>query len=310
MTAVDAPLDVTAIVISYHSADHAAEMVAALEDALAHLDAEILVVDNASTDGTAEAARAALTRGRVIANPENSGYAKAANLGLAAARGRVAMIMNDDARIDARSLDRLLEVLGSDPGIAMVGPRIVDPEGAPMPSARLHYPGPGSEALRLRFAGKAGANTAYPFDSEPADVKWLVGACVLGKTDILVDAGGFNEAFFLYGEDIDLCRRLNALGYRLVTVPDATSVHVGGAATAQQYDSKARILRQISGRSTYYRIWYPRPVRSAIYAARALGFRGQPLRLQALLPLAWKDGPSLADERFPTALERDQDAVS
>lgn len=296
------PLEVTAIVITYNSADRVAEMVTALEAALGDRDAEILVVDNASADDTVETARVALRRGRVIANGDNVGYARAANIGLIAARGRRALVMNDDARIDGASLDRLIEVLGSDRAVALVGPRIVDPAGEPMPSARLRFPGPGDEVARLRFAGKSAASTAYPFRDGPVDVKWLVGACLLGKTDVLVGSGGFNEAFFLYGEDIDLCRRLSGLGYRLVTVPDATSIHVGGVATAQQHDSSARILRQIAGRSVYYRIWYPRHVRSLIYAARAFGVRGQPLRMRTLLPLAWNDGPSLGDRRFPAPL--------
>lgn len=301
------PLDVTAIVISYNSGDRVAETVGALESALADREAEILVLDNASADDTVVIARRAITRGRVIANGDNLGYGKAANIGLAAARGRRVLVMNDDARIDAASLDELIEVLDSDPAIAIVGPRIVDPTGNPMPSARRRFPGPRDEMARLRFAGKARANVAYPFHDGPVDVKWLVGACLLGKTDLLVEAGGFNEAFFLYGEDIDLCRRLSGLGYRLVTVPDATSVHVGGVATGQQHDSRARILRQISGRSVYYRIWYPRFVRSLIYLARAFGLRGQPLRLQTLLPMAWNDGPSLEGQRFPPPLTRVDD---
>jgi len=307
---VTAPLDITAIVVAYRSAETIAATVAALETALGHLRSEIVVVDNASGDGTDRAAAAVIGRGRVIANAENVGYARAVNAGLRVAAGRYALIMNDDARIDARSVDRLIAVLASNPDVGLVGPRIVDPAGRPMPSARFVFPGPRAEIARLLSPRRQRGAPGPASSGEPAEAAWLVGACLLSPTELLRRAGGFNEAFFLYGEDIDLGRRLHALGLRRLTVPDATCVHVGGVATAREYDEDARGLRQVSGRAVYYRIWHGKAARVFVYLARIVGLRHQPFRLKTFLPLVFREGPSLHEHRFPPALTREDRMVA
>jgi GT2 family glycosyltransferase len=298
-----AGVEVTAIVITYNSAEHIVESIRALENALEHLEAEILIVDNASSDETVSKAERTLSRGRVIANPDNLGYARAVNVGLRHARGRLTLVMNDDAQLQPGAIDRLREVLDSSTGIALVGPRIVDSAGQPTHSARLYYPGPEEEWQRLRdLITKQSRKSDYPASEEPMPVHWLIAACVLGRTSVLREVGGFNEAFFLYGEDIDLGRRLSRLGFQSVTVPDAVCVHVGGVSTSKTYTADARTHRQISGRNVYYRLWLPRWLRTVVYLLRAFGLKGQPDRLRIFLRLAMWDGPSLRDQRFPPPL--------
>lgn len=291
----ETPIDVTAIVISYNSEERIAEAVAAHQEALAHLDGEVIVVDNASQDDSVEVARRALTNGgRVIANERNVGYGKAANQAISEARGRACLILNDDARLDSTAVDRLLEVLFSDSSIAMVGPRIVDEGGNPMPSARLNFPGPAEEWDRLKAVLRGvNRNNAYPVEEDPTDVAWLVAASVLGKTEVLRETGGFNPAFFLYSEDIDLARRLHDQGYRVVTVPDAVCIHTGSVSTGSAFGRRQSIDRRADARDIYYRIWEPRPVRSLIHLRRAIGLSNQPGRIRHHLPKVMWDGPSL-----------------
>lgn len=290
----DTSIDVTAIVISYNSEERIAEAVTSHQQALAHLRGEVIVVDNASQDNSVEVARRALTNGRVIANEENVGYGKAANQAISEARGRACLILNDDARLDSTAVDRLLEVLFSDSSIAMVGPRILDEEGNPMPSARLTFPGPAEELDRLRsIFGGVDRKAEYPAAEKPVDVAWLVAACVLARTDILRSAGGFNPAFFLYVEDIDLARRLRDQGHRIVTVPDAICVHTGSVSTGTAFGRRKSIDRRTAARDIYYRIWEPRLVRSLIHLRRAVGTSNQPGRIRHHLPKVVWDGPSL-----------------
>jgi GT2 family glycosyltransferase len=276
------PLDITAIVIAYKSEERIVESIESLEQALAHLEAEILIVDNASGDRTVELARATLRRGRVIANEENVGYGKAANQAISQARGRYCMILNDDARVTNHAVDEMLAVLDANDDVALVGPKIVDEVGNPMPSARSSFPGPGEELGRLvDLVAQRDTNSHYPTDAvAPIDVAWLVGACIVGKTQILLDTGGFNPAFFLYVEDIDLCRRMRELGYRVVTVPYAVCIHTGSVSTTAAFSDDARILRRADAREIFYRIWYPRPIRSLIHLRRAIGTGTQPWRLE------------------------------
>lgn len=300
--------DVTAIIISYHSEERIAEAVRANEEALSHLKAEIIVVDNNSADRSVEIARSAIQRGQVIANTDNVGYGIAANQGIVAARGRTSLILNDDARLSPGAIDQLLEALDSAPDVALVGPRIVDEEGNPMPSARTVFPGP-KEALQRGWDVMRGVNrnNVYPTALEdPAEVAWLLGACFLGETATLRDVGGFNPDFFLYVEDIDLCRRLHETGYRILTVPRAECVHTGSVSTRDAYSESVRMMRQANSRDLFYRIWYSRPTRSLIHLHRAMGIRNQPWRMRYHGKKAIYDGPSLGGRRFPPALREDE----
>lgn len=292
-------LDLSVIIVSYNTGPDIAESLGKLEEATAHLDHEIIVVDNDSKDDTVEHARGAIEHGQVIATGENLGFGGGVNVGLRVARGRHTLFMNDDAVIDAESLDLLRRVLDSSAEIAMVGPAIVNDHGEAMPSWRSISPGPGEELGRLtrRLPGQRKQTPAG--NGEPFDVAWLVGACVLADTGVLRRQGGFNPEFFFYAEDIDLSRRLRTVGYRCVTVPKAEAVHIGGVATDKVYFSRERSDRQTQARTIYYRLWYSRPVRSLIYLSRALGVSNQPWRAKTYLSLAINDGPTLRASRFP-----------
>lgn len=294
-----AQLDLSVIIVSYNTGPGIAESLRQINDAIGHLAAEIIVVDNDSKDDTVEVARRSIERGRVIDSGDNLGFGGGVNLGLEVARGRHTLIMNDDAVTDRASLDMLRDVLDGSPDIAMAGPAITNEAGERMPSWRPVYPGPREELRRLAqfLRGDRGPKTSAV--DGPHEVAWLVAACVLVDTEVLRRHGGFNPEFFFYGEDIDLGRRLHSLGYRCVTVPGAKSVHVGGVATATAFVNRDRDLQQARSRSVYYRIWYPRALRTLIYVSRAIGFRNQPWRLRTYGSLALHDGPSLRSSRYP-----------
>ena len=148
-------------------------------------------------------------------------------------------------------------------------------------------------------------NTEYPYaDAGLHDVAWLVGACIMGDTQILIESGGFNPAFFLYAEDIDLAKRMTELGYRVVTVPDAECVHTGSVSTGAAFTDVVRMTRRSDAREIFYRLWYGRPTRALIHLRRAIGLKHQPWRLRYHVPKILKDGGSLASKRFPPPLSQ------
>ena len=301
-------MEVSAIVVSYNSQDRVERSVGALQESLGHLDHEILVVDNASSDRTVELAGKLLPGDCVIVNRQNLGFGQGVNRGLRAARGRYSLIMNDDVVLEPGSIDRLLGALRADAGIAVAGPLMVDAHGQQTHSARLWYPGWEEEWVRLTdIVLRRQRKAAYPGSCQEGlvEVKWLVAACMLGRTDVLRAIGGFNPAFFMYGEDIDFGRRLRALGYVSVTIPGARAVHEGGASTSTVWSDEDRMLRRARSRDTYYRMWVRRPSRMLLNLRRALGFRNQPLRLRYFLPRVIYDGPSLRKLRFPDPIEPD-----
>lgn len=294
--------EVSAVIVAYKTGR---DIVATIEHHRSVLgDCEIIVIDNASGDDTASWASRALPEGRVIANRENLGYGAAINQGLRYARAPYVLILNDDARLQPGAFRLMRQALEADDRTVLAGPRIVDATGNPMPSARFRYPGLGEEidnVIRRLLRLPDG----YPQQGDPTEAAWLVGACILAKTDLLRRIGGFNPAFFLYGEDIDLGRRLVALGYRSVTVPEATCIHMGESSTGRTWSDRARVLRRMRARDLYARIWLSRPERMLLNLRRTIGVSYQPERLFFYLPRVFYDGPSLKHLRFPPPLIED-----
>lgn len=274
-----------------------------LEQVCADIDVEILVVDNASTDNTAQLAAEALTRGRVIRLDENVGFGRGANAGIREAAGEFSLIMNDDVLPEQGSIQTLLSVVETDSSIGLAGPRMVHVDGSSAPAVRSQLPGARDEIARIvdRFRRRS-TRTAYPESGSVTEVGLLICACVMGHTDTLRSIGAFNDAYFMYGEDIDICARLHSLGKSTVTVPDATAVHDQEAAPERRFAGRAFVGRILEARDTYYRTWLPRPERMVVNFWRAIGVSDQPHRLRYHLPRAVWDGPSLRHLQTPPPL--------
>jgi GT2 family glycosyltransferase len=193
-----------------------------------------VVVDNASSDGSASIA-GEFPQATLVRNAENVGFGRAVNQALAVARAPLVLLMNPDCRLEAGAIDTLRRELGRHPGCAIVGPRILDPDGAEQGSARGDpdmFTGlfGRSAALRRWFPSLGiSERNVVPSSLVPAGesraVDWLSGACMLARSAALGDVGGFDERYFLYWEDADLCRRLRRAGHHVRYVPSAVAVH-------------------------------------------------------------------------------------
>jgi N-acetylglucosaminyl-diphospho-decaprenol L-rhamnosyltransferase len=227
--------ELTAVIVNYNAG---AELRQALQS-LAH-DAppsswEAVVVDNASSDGSAEIALEFQPHATLIRNAENVGFGRAVNQGLAAARAPLVLIMNPDCRLEPGAVVRLAAELMRHPACAIVGPRILDPDGAEQGSARgdpdmlTGLFGRSATLRRLLPGLGVSSRNVVPSSAVPAGgslrVDWLSGACMLARADALRAVRGFDERYFLYWEDADLCRRLRAAGREVRYVPSATAVH-------------------------------------------------------------------------------------
>jgi len=292
----DRPL-LTAIIVAYNSEDAIGKIVQHLEEVTARIDIEIVVVDNASSDGSAERAGQALRRGEVIRSSENLGFGGGVNLGLRAASGTYALIMNDDVWPQPECIEQMLDVVSSD-AVGLVGPRMIDSDGQPSFAVRSHLPGMRDELSRIsnRLRG-LDTRTAYPIEQHPVEVGMLICACVIGRTDVLRELGGFNSSFFMYGEDIDLGRRLRIANLKLMTVPGATAVHERGISPDRRFRDREFSERILNARDLYYRIWLPRYERMTVNLLRAFGLSDQPYRFKYHFPKVLWDGPSLKELR-------------
>jgi GT2 family glycosyltransferase len=248
---------VDAVVVSYNSRHTLRAAVAPL----AALDGvAVTVVDNASPDRSLEAI--ADLDVRAIESGRNAGFGFGCNLGAAAGEAPHLLFINPDARIEGADLQRLVAVLEAEPGVGIVGPQLREEDGALIPSMRRSQR-PASvwaTALflhrvlrRARWANEIVQDSAAY--ERPASPEWLSGACLLVRRSAFAQVGGFDEGFFLYCEDMDLCARVRAAGHAVRYEPGAVARHEGGHSApratlfAVLATSRRRFARKHGGRA-------------------------------------------------------------
>jgi len=231
------PASVSAVIVSYNVRDHLVACVRSLRDDGIE---QIVVVDNASEDGSAEAIRAADPGAEVIPLPVNLGFGAGVNRGIAVTSTPYVAVVNPDLVVEPGSTKALLEYLERAPNVAIVGPRIETPDGELYPSVR-RFP---SLADAIGHAFLWFVWPANPFTrryrmldwdhDRPADVDWIAGTHFIVRRTAWDEVGGFDERYFMYGEDVDLCWHLWKLGWRVAYEPAARVSHEIGRSTDQR----------------------------------------------------------------------------
>jgi GT2 family glycosyltransferase len=220
--------DVSIVIVSFNARADLERCLESLHTAPPVAAHEIVVVDNQSSDGSAAAA-AKWPDVRVIDAGANVGFARATNIGIRASRGTNLLLLNSDTVVPAGAIDRLLAELHSDPGIAVVGPRLVDASGR----AELSYGhmiGPLNE-LRQKIRNRRPALIDRLTRRRHAP-DWVSGACLLVRRTDAEAVGLLDERFFMYTEDVDFCAAIKERGRRIVFTPDVEVVHHGGRSVA------------------------------------------------------------------------------
>ena len=228
--------EISAIIVNYNAGTELQRALQSLADELAPVEWEAVVVDNASRDGSGDIAAGFGPRVRLLRNERNVGFARGVNQGLAATSGPLVLIMNPDCRLEPGAVASLRRELERSEDAAITGPRILDPDGSEQGNARgdpdmftglfgrstiLRRALPGLPVSRRNVISDAAVRKG----KTSVKVDWLSGACMLARRAALHDVRGFDERYFLYWEDADLCRRLRNKGYEVRYVPGATAVH-------------------------------------------------------------------------------------
>ncbi len=232
----DAPR-VAVVIVSYEGRE---ALLASLESLRLHasIPIETVVVDNASTDGSADAVRAAHPAVRVIANAENAGFARACNQGWRASQAPVVLFLNPDAEVTPGAVETLARLLGERPGVGAAGPRTRGADGTIQVSAGPDLTPLAEWRQRRLVLGVARGDAealarAEALHSREREADWVSGSCLAVRRAALEGVSGFDERFFLYEEDADLCRRLRAASWRVVFTPAAEVRHRLGASMAR-----------------------------------------------------------------------------
>ena len=224
--------------------------------------AEVVVVDNASTDGTATVVRRAFPEVRLLESP-NEGYGAAANRGIAACSAPFVLLLNSDVEVRPGALRALADYLASHSRAGLAGPRLENPDGTLQRSC-FAFLGTVRLAVDKTALGRwlglwMGRWSVHhgPYD-RPRTAPWVLGAALALRREAFEAVGGFDPAFFLYGEEVDLCYRLWQAGWEVHYTPEATVMHVGGSSTGSRFE-----VQRVESARLFYRRHYP-PVRAAV----------------------------------------------
>ena len=223
--------ELTAIVVTYN----AAPWIERSLESLRGTDAELIVIDNGSTDGTVELVRERFPEARLVEH-ENRGFGAGNNAGMRLGSGRYFLLLNPDAWLTGDALERLVAFADEHPEAGVVGPKLLNPDGTLQRSVR-GYPTPWRIATEYFFLRKVAPRSRLlnaffgaGFDHESVrNAEFLPGACLLVRREAVDSIGGFDEDFFLMSEEVDWCYRFRQAGWDVLFYPGAEVVHVIGA---------------------------------------------------------------------------------
>lgn len=201
---------------------------------------EVIVVDNASSDGSAEALRATYPHITVIDAGKNGGFSFANNIGLRQATGDMLMFLNSDVIVAPGVLARMASFLSEHSDVGLVGPRLIWPDGRFQAASFRNLPDIrssffyllGLEWLNIRWGGKPYKDAGDPAVSRRAEA--LSGAAIMFRRDVYEKIGGLDERFFMYGEDLDFCKRAGDAGFGIWYLAEATIIHFGGESSKRR----------------------------------------------------------------------------
>jgi len=254
------------VIVSYNTVDLLRDCLQSVLSQLGRHD-EVIVVDNASSDGSADMVANHFQNISLIASDKNLGFGKANNKGIALAKSELIWLLNPDTRLMPTALDKAVGFMASNSSIGMAGTALIYPDGSPQSSVERRYPGHRHARAKLGHL--------------PGEIAWVMGASIVARRDALESVGGFDEQFFLYGEEIDLCLMVRKRGWPIGFIKDAAVVHYGGVSESSS-PLTAVMEKKFKAEMLFYRKHYSGTIIRRIQRNKRIqaGWR-----LMALIPL-------------------------
>lgn len=232
-------VDVSIIIISWNTMEITCDCLRSIYELTKDVDFEVIVVDNGSTDDSCEVVEEEFPQVKLIKNGKNLGFSKANNIGIKVSTGRYLFLVNSDIIILDACVKKMIQFMDKNPHVGMAGPRILNPDMSLQPTCK-HYP-----SLWNNFCQALGLNRLFPKSSFFSDwfmsywqhdtikkVDGLGGCFLVVRRKALDEVGLLDEDFFIYGEDIDWCRRFNLAGWNIMFNSETEAIHFGGASSS------------------------------------------------------------------------------
>jgi N-acetylglucosaminyl-diphospho-decaprenol L-rhamnosyltransferase len=228
----NAPPDVSIVIVSYNTESLLAPVLKALEAGQGELRVQIIVVDNASRDGSVEFLKREFPNVELLQNPVNQGFGRANNLALPMMRGRYVLLLNTDAFVSPDTLPKSIKFMEENTKCGVLGVKLIDEDGELKPSC-CYFPTPWNVALKMTRLDGFFPNTRFVDNMswDHASLRacdWVPGCYYMVRREVIETVGLFDPRFFLYCEDVDHCRRVRDSGWDVIYYPNTQVVHIGG----------------------------------------------------------------------------------
>ncbi len=232
-------MQLSVIIVNYNVKNLLRDCLLSVQKAAHSIDTEIIVVDNASSDGSVEMLKAEFKYVNLIANTQNLGFSKANNQGIAQAQGKYILLLNPDTLINKNTFDDCLNFSKQTNNCGGIGVKMLDANNQFLKESKRGFPTPWASLCRLSFLNKLFPNSAllngyylgHLSNDENHQVEVLAGAFIWIKKSIIDEIGGLDETYFMYGEDIDFSYRIQQAGYHNYYLGTVTILHYKGEST-------------------------------------------------------------------------------
>ena len=245
-------IDLSICIVSWNCVDILRQ---SLESILKHsegLKLQIIVVDNASSDNTPDIIRREFPYVELIDNNGNRGFGRANNQAIKISRGRFILLLNPDVVITRSCFRQMMGYLERHHDVGCVGCKLIKKDGSVQQTSYAYFPTPWTELREGMLLNKIGGilTRHHGDETSPVEVAWLVGACMMFKREVLMKLNGFDEQYFMYGEDVDLCYRLHQSGYKVCYLREIEMFHYHGASSGKK---SRRYFSTLMQRDSVYR---------------------------------------------------------
>lgn len=233
-------MDVSVIIVNYNVRFFLEQCILSVKAASKNFKIEIIVVDNNSSDDSCKIIKENFPEVVLIQNKDNVGFAKANNIGVQQAQGKYILVLNPDTVVSEDVFDKILPFVNLHADLGILGVKLIDGSGRFLPESKRGIPTPKISFGKLFGKSNRSAKKYYAahiLENEISEVEILVGAFMFLKRTVYLDVGGFDETYFMYGEDIDLSYKVLRRGYKNYYYPNTQVIHYKGESTVKNYEN-------------------------------------------------------------------------